>query len=89
MLDEDELRTLLTKIDAIGVENGLAFRILLATCVRTIELVKARWEHIDFMRGTWWVPDASVKTRKGFLVPLMPTVARWFQQLHAFAGDSA
>lgn len=88
MLAEEELRTLLKDIDDIGKENALAFRILLATCVRSAELVKARWEDIDFKRGTWWVPDASVKTRTGFLVPLTPTVADWFKQLLALAGDS-
>ena len=88
MLTEAELRTLLANIDDIGVENALAFRILLATCVRSIELVKARWEHIDLDRGTWWVPDESVKTRNGFLVPLTPTVVDWFNDLQDLAGDS-
>lgn len=88
MLSEDELRTLLTGIDGLGAENGLAFRILLATCVRSVELVKARWEHIDLERGAWWVPDESVKTRVGFLVPITPTVVAWFKQLQALAGNS-
>lgn len=88
MLNEEELRTLLADIDDIGVENALAFRILLATCVRSVELAKARWEHIDFDRATWWVPDDSVKTRKGFLVPLTPTVANWFKDLRDLAGES-
>lgn len=65
MLTEAELRTLLQDIDAIGRVNALALRIMLATCVRTIELVKARWEDIDLDAGTWVVPDDSVKTRRG------------------------
>lgn len=88
MLEEDELRTLMAGIDDIGTENALAFRILLATCVRSIELTKARWEHINFERGTWWVPDESVKTRSGFLVPLVPTVLEWFRELKDLAGES-
>lgn len=88
MLAEDELRALLKDISDIGVENGLAFRILLATCVRSIELAKARWEHIDFELGTWWVPAESVKTRTGFLVPITPTVAEWFKSLQCLSGDS-
>lgn len=88
MLAEDELRALLKNINDIGVENGLAFRILLATCVRSIELAKARWEHIDFELGTWWVPAESVKTRTGFLVPITPTVAEWFKSLQCLSGDS-
>lgn len=88
MLNEPELRTLLTGIDCIGIENAYALKILLATCVRTVELTKARWEHIDFERNTWWVPDMSVKTRTGFLVPLVPLVVEWFRALQALAGDS-
>jgi integrase len=88
MLAEDELRALLKDINDIGVENGLAFRILLATCVRSIELAKARWEHIDFELGTWWVPAESVKTRTGFLVPVTPTVAEWFKGLQLLSSGS-
>lgn len=88
MLTEEELRTLLANIDDIGLENALAFRILLATCVRSVELAKARWEHIDLDHGTWWVPDESVKTRNGFLVPLTPTVVGWFKDLQDLAGGS-
>lgn len=89
MLTEDELRTLLKDVNDIGVANALALRILLATCVRSIELTKARWEHVDLERGTWWVPDESVKTRVGFLVPLTPTVVTWFRRLHELSEGSA
>ena len=89
MLSEDELRILLKNINDIGIENGLALRILLATCVRSIELAKARWEHVDLEAGTWWVPDESVKTRVGFLVPVTATVAGWFKELKALAGNSS
>jgi integrase len=89
MLTEDELRTLLKDVNDIGLANALALRILLATCVRSIELTKARWEHIDLERGTWWVPDESVKTRVGFLVPLTPTVVTWFRRLHELSEGSA
>lgn len=89
MLTEEELRTLLKDVDDIGFANALALRILLATCVRSIELTKARWEHVDLERGTWWVPDESVKTRVGFLVPLTPTVVTWFRRLHELSEGSA
>jgi integrase len=89
MLGEEELRTLLSDIDnTIGRENGLALRILLATCVRSVELAKARWNNIDWDKNTWFVPDGDVKTRSGFLVPLTPTVRDWFEALKAIAGDS-
>ncbi|QTP33476.1 Prophage integrase IntA [Burkholderia glumae] len=89
MLSVDELRGIMPGIDqAIGRENGLALRILLATCVRTNELVKARKADIDLERGVWLVRDETVKTRNGFLVPLVPLVVDWFRELHAISGDS-
>ena len=88
MLQEAELRKLLSSVEDLGAENSLALRIMLATCVRTIELVKARWEHIDFERGTWFVPDESVKTRVGFLVPITPTVAKWLGELRRLSEGS-
>lgn len=89
MLTPTELTALLKDADAaLGVENALAFRILLATCTRGIELVKARWEHLDLDQGTWWVPDESVKTRSGFLVPLCKPVVGWFKKLQKLACGS-
>ncbi|WP_289242049.1 hypothetical protein [Delftia sp.] len=74
MLTTQDLRTLLRGgVDFIGRENALALLILLATCVRGVELVKAK-EHLDLDAATWWVPDENVKTRSGFLVP--PTRGR-------------
>ena len=89
MLTADEIRSLLSNIEFIGTCNALAFRILLATCVRSIELTKAKWEDIDFEAKTWIVHDDAVKTRQGFLVPLTPTVEKWFLELKEYAGSSA
>lgn len=89
MLMEKELRTLLTDIDRlIGRPNALMFRILLATCVRTIELVKAEKSLIDLDRGSWRVRASTTKTRQEFLVPLAPLVVDWFRELIALSGDS-
>ncbi|MBF3800135.1 tyrosine-type recombinase/integrase [Burkholderia pseudomallei] len=89
MLTEDELRILLPDIDdKIGSDNGLMFRVLLATCVRTSELVKARKEHFDLKRGTWWIPPQNLKAGFGALVPLVPTVVNWIEDLMALSGES-
>jgi integrase len=88
MLSVDDLRLLLKDIDAIGRENALALLVLLATCVRGVELVKAKKEDFDLDSGTWWVPDANVKTRSGFLVPLVPVVVEWVRELMSLSGES-
>lgn len=88
MLSEGDLRKLLPGLSVIGKENALALRILLATCVRTNELINAEKAHLNFANHTWWVPAASVKTRTGFLVPLVPEVEQWFKHLIELSGDS-
>lgn len=88
MLSKDDLRTLLREIDSLGTVNATAFRLLLATCVRTNELTQARWENVNLETGSWYVPDEATKTRNGFLVPLTPPVIEWFRELKKVAGDS-
>lgn len=88
MLTTDEITKLLQGIDDIGRENALAFRILLATCVRGFELINAKKDHIDLKKANWWIPPEVVKTRAGFLVPLAPPVVEWFRELIALSGDS-
>ena len=87
-LSEDELRVILPALPSIGIENALAIKILLTTCVRTNELVKAEWADIDFEKAEWTIPDANSKTRKGFTVPLPPAIVGWFNELKHYACGS-
>jgi integrase len=87
-LSEDELRVILPALPSIGIENALAIKILLSTCVRTNELVKAEWADIDFEKAEWTIPDANSKTRKGFTVPLPPAIVGWFNELKHLACGS-
>ena len=87
-LTQDELRIILPALPTIGIENAIAIKILLTTCVRVNELVKAKWTDIDFTMAEWSIPDANSKTRKGFTLPLPPTVVSWFKELKEYACDS-
>lgn len=87
-LSEDELRVILPALPSIGVENALAIKILLSTCVRTNELVKAEWADIDFEKAEWIIPDTNSKTRKGFTIPLPPAIVGWFDELKHHACGS-
>lgn len=88
-LTEDEVRAVLAGLPSLGRVNELAIKILLATCVRKGELIKAQWKHVDLKGAIWTIPDENSKTRKGFAVPLAPTVVDWFKQLRELAGGSA
>lgn len=87
-LTQDELRIILPALPTIGIENAIAIKILLTTCVRVNELVKAKWTDVDFIKAEWTIPDANSKTRKGFTIPLSPTVVSWFKELKEYACDS-
>lgn len=88
-LNENELRAVLPALTGIGKENALAVKIQLATCVRISELAMAKWEHIDFEKREWFIPDANVKTRNDFTVPLTDPVIEWFKELQPLACGSA
>lgn len=87
-LSEDELRVVLPSLPSIGIENALAIKILLSTCVRTNELVKAQWADIDFEKAEWTIPDANSKTRKGITIPLPSAIVGWFNELKQHAYGS-
>lgn len=87
-LTELELQTILSSLSLIGSENALAVKILLATCTRIGELARTEWDHIDFDKKEWIIPDANSKTKIGFTVPLVPSVVGWFKELETLACGS-
>jgi integrase len=87
-LTADELRAVLPALPSIGPQNALTTKILLTTCTRIGELARARWEHIDFDRAEWLIPDTNSKSGKGFTVPLCPAVVGWCRELQVFACGS-
>ncbi len=88
-LTEQELRAILPELPSTGAENALTVKVLLATCVRLGELARAQWEHVDFDRAEWFIPDENSKTGRGFTVPLSSPVVGWFKELQILACGSA
>lgn len=98
MLTEKELRIMLPALPAIGTQNALMIKILLATATRIGELVYAEWKDIDFKKCLWTIPAANIKGRsvkaangenvKDFIIPLTPQVAGWFLELQVLAFGS-
>lgn len=87
MLSEAELKQLLAA-PLSNERNRLAARILLTTCVRSGELVRAEWKNIDLKAGVWHIPEEDVKTGRATDIPLAPVVVEWFEKLRRLAGDS-
>lgn len=87
-LTKEQLMFLLPVLSQTGRSNELAFKILLATCVRKNELIRAKWQDVHLDLGLWYVPDEHSKNKRGFQIPLAPPVRSWFQELQVLAGDS-
>src|SRR5215218_2638689 len=86
-LARDELSALLAAMcetPNLGRNNELAFKILLATCVRKGELVSAQWPALDLEQGIWHL--AGNKTGAAIDIPLAAPVVEWFRELQVFAA---
>ena len=63
--------------------------IMLSTLCRVGEMSMARWEHVDFESGKWFIPKENVKGNFGDLDVFLSTFAlAMFQQLHKLTGNS-
>ena len=94
-LNDDQLRSFLGALPALGKENELALKIILATGVRKGELSRAGWSDVDLNAGLWRIPPENQKGRrrtkesgKNFVIPLSVQVVSWFRDLKAFALNS-
>jgi len=71
-LSETELRLFLNRLDAAPLRGELksALRLILLTLTRKSEVRLARWEHINFERREWEIPQENSKTGVGQIVYL-------------------
>ncbi|MEQ1975692.1 integrase arm-type DNA-binding domain-containing protein [Xenorhabdus sp. SGI240] len=89
-LTREELIILLRtfRTSTISRQNEISFKILLALCLRKMELCAARWEEFDFANGVWYFPAERSKNGDAVDIPLCPQVIDWFMELKAMACGS-
>ncbi len=87
-LTREELAVVLERLPSQGEVNALAIKILFYSCVRKSELLQAKWEHLDLVKGLWHVPAdiKGNKARRMYTIPLAPKAVAWFQRLKELAG---
>ncbi len=86
IIDPLEFGKLLLKIDSYGGEKGYyALRILPYLFVRSIELISAKWNEIDFENAEWRY--TVTKTNTPHIVPLAPQVVAMLKELHGGTGN--
>lgn len=90
-LNRDELAALakaMRDTPNFGRENELAVWLLLALCVRKMELLSAKWAEFDLVRGVWSLHPSRTKTNQPIDIPLVPQVLRWLEEVKVFACNS-
>lgn len=77
----------------LKAETQIAVWICLGTLCRIGELMKARWENVDFIKRTWHIPAIDTKGEAGKkraqTVSLSDFTFEKFLQLHKLTGGSA
>lgn len=73
----------------LEVATQCAIWIMLSTLCRVGETSMARWEHVDFAAGTWFIPKANVKDSVGDLtVFLSAFTLQQFRRLQERTGHT-
>lgn len=91
VLSDEEVRTLSRLAPEAGLlpSTEAAIWIALSTCCRIGELLGARWEHINLIKGSWLIPAENSKNGKPHSITLSPFAIRQFENVRAHNGNSA
>jgi integrase len=82
----ERLARSMVSTDNFGRENELAVWLLLALCVRKMELLSARWEDFDFNAKVWTLDKEITKTKVGIQIPLADPVISWLNEARVLAS---
>lgn len=69
-------------------QNALTFKLLLALCVRKMELCAAQWAEFDLDKGIWHLPAERTKNGDAIDIPLSLPALTWLKELHTFSCNS-
>tara|TARA_B100000315_G_scaffold260869_1_gene326621 strand:+ start:7138 stop:8268 length:1131 start_codon:yes stop_codon:yes gene_type:complete len=92
VLTEDEIRRFWTNLTKTSINKSvqLAFKLLLVTAVRRSEIVRARWDWIDYEEETLTIPRSEVKNRKeANVVPLSDLALDLLSEMKVLAMGSS
>ena len=91
VLSDEEIRTLAKLAPDAGLlpSTEAAIWIALSTCCRIGELLGARWEHLNLIKGSWLIPAENSKNGKPHNVTLSAFAIRQFEYIRAYNGNSA
>jgi integrase len=89
VLEDKEIRELFLKLPKAGMVevNTLTIPLVLSTCCRIGELLKARWADINLSERVWIIPAENSKNGKHHKIYLSDFSLKHFEKLYAITGD--
>jgi len=66
--------------------NTIALELMQLLFLRTVEIRRGRWEHVDLDAAIWDIPPELMKKRRRHLVPLAPRAVELLRELHTITG---
>ncbi|MES2934834.1 MAG: tyrosine-type recombinase/integrase [Pseudomonadota bacterium] len=90
-LSASEIKELADKMPKAGllIRTEIAMWIMLSCCCRIGEIIKARWEHVDFEARIWTIPKENAKNKNEHKVFLSDFALIYFHRLRELSGASA
>ncbi|MFT4192106.1 MAG: tyrosine-type recombinase/integrase [Comamonas sp.] len=83
-----DLSKSMRETENFGRINELSVWLLLALCVRKMELLSAKKTAFDFRRAEWTLMSEDTKTRAPLVIPLPDVVIAWLEEVMVFSGNS-
>ena len=71
-----------------GRQNELAVWLLLALCVRKMELLSAKWSEFDLQRSVWSLHPSRTKMNQSISIHVAAPALRWLEELKVFSCNS-
>ena len=89
ILTEGEVETLVRILPFAGLHAAgvAAVWVMLSTCCRVGEIIRARWSDVDLASGVWRIPPDNAKNGKEHSVFLSDFAVRHFEKLKELATD--
>lgn len=90
VLLEEEIKALAQQIKGPGLlpTTKAAIWICLSTCCRIGELSQARWDHIDFDKQTWTIPEEHSKNGNALEIHLSDFAVKQFETISTMNHDT-
>jgi integrase len=89
VLHEDEIQELAVAFPSANLTETtrLAIWLVLGTCCRIGELLKARWSHVNFDRNIWRIPSENSKNNREHIISLSSFTLHLFTELQMITGS--